>query len=79
MKWNNFFPNRPEKTGAYLVTLIIKSKIGSSEDIFLYMAWYDSSTKFWYRYDPFDYEEPQREKIRNRIICWATDLTEYIG
>lgn len=79
MKWNNYATHKPPESGLYLVNLILKKNDTEPDNIFLYVARYHTAFGQWYKHNPFDNSGDEPEKIRNRIISWASEIEDYIG
>lgn len=79
MSWKQYIDVLPEQSGAYLISVSRKTN-ENVEFVFNYVAYYDSGTDHWYKYDPFQSKKDNaiQEQINDKIIAWKSEPV-YLG
>lgn len=74
MSWKQYTHAQPEQSGAYLISVSRKTN-EDVEFVFNYVAYYDSGTNQWYKYDPFQNKKDSaiQEQINDNIIAWKSE------
>jgi hypothetical protein len=76
MNWKDYPDHIPPESGVYLTSISRPYK--NSTFTFNYVAFFDSKSSKWKKYNPFSDESPGDEEIIDRIIAWD-ELATYLG
>jgi hypothetical protein len=68
MAWHSTDRQSPEKSGSYLVTVLLQRQFGQSS--FNYVAYFDNDKKAWYKQDNFAGKEGLGEEITKEVTRW---------
>jgi hypothetical protein len=73
MNWNT--DKNPNESDTYLISG--ERLYGNGKLAFMYVAYFDSNTKEWYKYDPFQDKYKPSEKIEG-VIAWGSDIAVFV-
>ena len=77
MEWINCKDRRPLRSNPYLVSILRKDKNG--ESVFNYVAYYETKTGDWHKYNPFEDKSVDEKPITHRVTGWIDNMSVYLG
>ncbi|KAF2515815.1 hypothetical protein E0W68_12750 [Flavobacterium salilacus subsp. salilacus] len=76
MEWISYPQHKPDHSQPYVVS--ISRPITTGKNIFIYVAYYNTETDTWHKYDGFS-NDSIKEIIIEKVIGWVNDVATRIG